>query len=140
MLQELDRLSPGFSASRHHSHPDGDASSETETIDGFSSEPGGLGTVFAPSCIPAYNRPPPPGEEWSSERWKENVLIEYFAGWSVAHAELHRKFIAVATMPDRGYSKWGHVSQPVVGSSSVDRALRLKFYDPRSSWKGNTLK
>lgn len=117
MLQELEIMSPGFSALRSHSDAYGDSSSETESIDGLGYESYGEGPVFSPSCIPAYNRPPPSGETWSIEKWKEHVLIEYFAGWSWAHVECHRKFIALTTNPYEGYSKWGHVSRLWVGSS-----------------------
>lgn len=87
-------------------------SSDTESIDGLSDGSGGPGPVFAPSSILAYDRPPPPGKKGSIEHWKDRVLIEYFAGWGIAHAEIHRKLIAITPFPDEAYAKWGHVSCP----------------------------
>lgn len=93
MFQELDILSPVFSPLRHHSNSDGDSSSGAELLDGLSNDESDA-PLISPSCIPAYDRPPLSKEEGSEERWKTNVLTECFAGWAVAQAGFHRKFIA----------------------------------------------
>jgi hypothetical protein len=120
MLQELDKLSPGFSALRHHSRSGEESSSDAESIDGLSDSCGGPGPVFAPSFIPAYDRPSPLKEKGSDEQWKDRILIDFFAGWGIAHAGSHRKFVAITPFSDKAYSKWGHVSYPVMGRASLD--------------------
>ena len=111
MLQLLDKLSPGFSALRQYPESDEQSSSEAESIDGVSDDSGGPGPLFVPSRIPAYDKPPPSNEKWVDDlSWKDHNLIEYFAGWSVAHASFHRKFVAITPFPQRAHSKWGHVS------------------------------
>lgn len=138
MLQELNMLSPDFSALRHHSGADGDSSSEAESIDGVS-DGAGTGPLLSPSCIPAYGRSPPPTEKRSDEEWKNDVLLEYFAGWALAHASSHRKFVAITTFPDRAYSKWGHVSQDLKTSSFADDPRRLRFSHLTNSCRGKAL-
>ncbi|ERF73987.1 hypothetical protein EPUS_03801 [Endocarpon pusillum Z07020] len=109
MLQLVTALAPGFSALRHHSKSDGGSSSEAESLDSLSDSSEGPRTLLSPSYIPPYDRPPTPTATWSDETWKNHVLIEYFAGWAVAHASAHRKFVAISTISDKTYSKWGHI-------------------------------
>ena len=125
MLQELDILNSGFSALRHHSKSDGDSSSEAESIDGLGDESGN-GTVLSPSCIPAYDRFPPSTDKSAEDTWKNNTLIEFFAGWSVAHASSHRRFVAITKSSEGAYSKWGHVSQELKMSDLADQLRRLR--------------
>jgi hypothetical protein len=94
MLQELSLLSPGFSALRHRHRSDSESSSDAESIDGLSDGSGLPGPLFTPS-IPGYDRLPLADEKGSYERSKDRALIDYFAGWGVAHADSHRKFVAV---------------------------------------------
>lgn len=101
-------LNPDFSALRRHSSGDVELFSEAESIDGLS-EGEGPGPLVSPSCIPPYHRPPPPDQKWTEETWKNHVLIEYFAGWAVAYADCHRRFVAITTISDSADSKWGHV-------------------------------
>jgi hypothetical protein len=108
MLEEVNMLNPDLSAFRRHSSADGESSSEAESIDGLS-DGAGPGPLLSPSCIPPYHRLPPAGENWSDETWKNHVLLEYFAGWAMAHADCHRRFVAITMISDRAYSKWGHV-------------------------------
>lgn len=131
-------LSPNFSALRHHSKSDGDSSSEAESIDGLN-EDGSSGPVYSPSCIPAYNTSPPLNENWSRERAKDDTLIEFFSGWSIAHASFHRRFVAITAFADRAYSKWGHVSQTGKMSSFAQNSRRLRFRVRTNSCKGKAL-
>jgi len=114
MLEEVNMLNPDFAALRRHSGADGEFSSEAESIDGLS-DGEGPGYLVSPSCIPAYHRPPPPGQNWSDETWKNHVLVEYFAGWAVAYADCHRRFVAITTVSDSAESKWGHVGADYKG-------------------------
>lgn len=109
MLQEVTALAPDFSTVRKLSKSDGESSSEAESVDGLSDSSEGPGPLLSPSYIPSYDRPTPRTANWSDETWKNQVLIEYFAGWAVAHASSHRKFVAVSTISDKAYDKWSHV-------------------------------
>lgn len=124
MLKHLNNLSPDPSAIRRRSTSDGDLSSDMESIDGVMSD-GSNGPLISPSHIPAYGRPPPSNGKWSEERWKDHVLVEYFAGWATAHATFHRRFAAVSTFPDKAYSKWGHIDVMVpekfIQSQGIER-------------------
>lgn len=127
MLQLVTALAPGFSALRHHSKSDGGSSSEAESLDSLSDSSEGPRPLLSPSCIPPYDRPPTPAATWSEETWKNHVLIEYFAGWAVAHASSHRKFVAISTISDKKYSKWGHVSLVTGLSSITDKTCRSRL-------------
>lgn len=106
---------------RHHSKLDGDSSSEAESIDGLSDGSGEPGPVFTPSVIPAYDR-----QKGVDEKGKDRVLIEYFAGWAIAHSGYHRKFVAVTPFADATYNKWGHVSR-YSKTSNPANVRRLRF-------------
>jgi hypothetical protein len=108
MLEEINVLNPDTAALRRRSGADGESSSDAESIDGLS-DGEGPGFLVSPSCIPPYHRPPPPDQKWTGETWKNHVLIEYFAGWAVAYADCHRRFVAITTISDNVDSKWGHV-------------------------------
>ena len=127
MLQEVTTLAPDFSALRHHHKSDGESSSEAESIDSLSDSSGGPGPLLSPSCIPPYARPPPPTGDWSDETWKNDVLIEYFAGWAVAHASSHRKFVAVSMISGKAYGKWGHVTLRSGFLSLANKTCRSRF-------------
>jgi hypothetical protein len=123
-----------FSPLRHHSNSDGDSSSGAESIDGSSNDESNA-PLISPSRIPAYGRTPLSKEEGSEERWKNNVLIEYFAWWAVAHAGFHRKLVAITALSNLTYSKCGHVSETGETSTFADKSCRLRFFPRINSCK-----
>jgi hypothetical protein len=108
MLHEVDKLAPGFSTLRHSTKSDGDSSSDAESIDGESDGADGPGPIFSPSIIPAYDNSPR-SDALPTEKYREEVLLSFFAGWAIAHAHLHRKFVAITPVP--ASTEWGHVSE-----------------------------
>lgn len=133
MLEQVHILSPHFSTLRHRSREDEDSSSEVESIDGLSDGLELSAHLVSPSRVPALDRPPPSNEPWSEETWKDNVLIEYFAGWAVANAAYHRKFVAISTFSHKAYNKWGHVCHIQKTSIYTHHYHRLRFSGLKNS-------
>ena len=73
--------------------------------------------VISPSWLPLHNQVVPSDYAGETDEDKHNhqvdsVLIEYFAGWTIANVEKYRRFVVVTTRIYRSeQKKWGHVSE-----------------------------
>ena len=108
---EIDRLKPEISAHRAAPISESDSSLDDESIEGLAED--GIAwpdSLYSPSRIEAYDLPQPHLDNEQKEKHRESVLVEYFAGWAYAHADCHRKFVAVVRFADQIRIKCGHVS------------------------------
>lgn len=112
MLRAVNILSPDICTLQHSPRCDRESSpkaiADARVEDCHCSDM--TGPIFAPAHLPGYDQPPGLSDESLEHQRKSKILVEYFAGWSIAHASYHRKFIAVTKYLEASYSKLGHVS------------------------------
>ena len=104
--------------------------SEAESLEGSDDEFGKPSLVVSPSNILAYDRCCKNGNN-STELERDQVLVEWFAGWAAQNAQRHRKFPAISSFSHES-DKWGHVRCSVSkyrGEVVVDN-VQIEVMDP----------
>jgi len=108
--------------------------SEAESLDGYDDEFRKPSLVVSPANILAYDRCCGKANG-STELERDEILVEWFAGWAAQNAQRHRKFAAISGLSPLSVhelDRWGHVRclcSSVNIRSHVDNA-QIEVVDP----------